>query len=95
MGVLRLTLDIPESQSLKEKRSVIRSLKDRIETRFRVAVAEVGDLDLRQRGELAIACVSNESGHAAGVLSRIAGFAESNAGDGVITFVVTEIIHVD
>ncbi len=93
VGVLRVMILVPESRSLKEKRAVMRSLKGRIESRFRVAVGEVGGLDDRQEGELGIACVSTTARHADEVLAHVADFAVENAGDGVITQMDTEIVH--
>jgi len=61
---------LPESRSLKDKRQVIKSLKDRIRRRFEVAVAEVDHNDLWQRSALGIATVSTASQHANEVLSK-------------------------
>ena len=93
VGVLRLIIDVPESRSLKDKRSVIRSLKDRIGAKFKVAVAEVGLLDNLRQGELGIVCVSNDGRQADEILARIADFAESNCGDGLLSWFGTEIIN--
>ena len=61
IGILRLLVEVPESHSLKEKRAVLRSLKRRIESRFKVAVGEVGNLEAWQSGELGIVCVTNDA----------------------------------
>lgn len=71
VGILRLTLLIRGSRSLKEKRRHIKGLKDRTIARFKVACAEVGRLDSPQHAELAIAAVSNDGRHVAEVLSKI------------------------
>jgi uncharacterized protein YlxP (DUF503 family) len=60
VGTLRVDFRIPGSDSLKAKRKVMRSLKDRIRGRFPVAVAEVGYQDLHARGLLGIAAVAEE-----------------------------------
>ena len=93
VGVLRLEVDVPESQSLKDKRSVVRSLRDRIAGRFSVSVGEVGHLESISRAELGIACVSTDSRQADAILAKIAGFAEENSGDGVVSHISTEIVH--
>ncbi len=62
-GLLHVELHIPTAQSLKQKRSVIKSLKDRLRTRFNVSVAEVDHLDKWQRATLAIALVSTDHSH--------------------------------
>jgi len=55
---LRIDLVIPGSASLKDKRHAVRSLRDRIRSRFNVSVAEVDHQDLWQRAALGIAVVS-------------------------------------
>ncbi len=71
VGILELSLLVRGSRSLKEKRRHIKSVKDRIITRFKVACAEVGRLDSPQHAELAVAMVSNDGRHATQVLSNI------------------------
>ncbi len=61
VGVLRVRLAIGEAGSLKEKRRVVKSVKDRLANRFNVSVAEVDALDSWQRADLGIAMVANES----------------------------------
>lgn len=61
VGLLTLDLHFPESKSLKDKRWVLRSIKDRIRNKFNVSVAEVGANDLWQRSVVGIACVANET----------------------------------
>lgn len=61
VGIVRIELHIPAATSLKEKRSVVRSLKDRIRQRAQASVAEVDYHDLWQRAALGVAVVSGES----------------------------------
>ncbi|MBI5195706.1 MAG: DUF503 domain-containing protein [Nitrospirae bacterium] len=61
VGVLTLELHLLEADSLKSKRFILKSLKDRIRNKFNVSVAEVGDNDLWQRTVIGIACVANET----------------------------------
>jgi len=77
IGVLRLTLYIPESGSLKGKRRVLRSLKDRLRSQFNVSVAEIGYQDLWQKAEIAIALVAGEREYADKVLQTILNKIES------------------
>ncbi len=58
IGLLVIELHFPEAQSLKAKRMVVKSIKDRLRARFNVAVAETGYLELWQRAELAAVSVS-------------------------------------
>ncbi len=60
VGVYQLELFIPESGSLKSKRFVLKSLKDKIRSKFNVSVAEVDENERWQRAVLGIAMVSNE-----------------------------------
>ena len=75
---LTLSLHVPASGSLKEKRHVIRSLKDRIRSRFNVSVAEVDHQDLWQRATLGVAVVSGDHHAARAVLEKVSRFAEND-----------------
>jgi uncharacterized protein YlxP (DUF503 family) len=63
IGLLTLEIYIPESHSLKDKRQVLRSLKDRLRGRFNVAVAELDHPDSLQRAQIGIVSISNNAGH--------------------------------
>ena len=63
IGVCTIEMHIPESGSLKTKRHSLKSLKDRIRTKFNVSVAEVDHNDLWQRASLAVAAVSNDKSY--------------------------------
>jgi len=67
VGLLRMELHLPASHSLKEKRSVVNHVKERVRTRFNAAIAEVDHQDLWQRAALGVAVVGGE-GH---VLDRV------------------------
>jgi uncharacterized protein len=71
VGVLRIELAIGESHSLKDKRRVLKSLKDRMTQTFRVSVAEVEDHDVWQRAVLGVALVANESRHVESCLDKM------------------------
>jgi uncharacterized protein len=92
VGVLRVTLHLPNSGSLKAKRQVIAGLLKRVRTEFGVAAAEVGEGDRWQLAELAFACVSNDGRHSDEVLSRVLTFVEARAGEAVIANVTTEVL---
>jgi len=64
-------LHLPACQSLKDKRAILKSLKDRLHNRFNVSVAETAHQDLWQRAELAASVVSNERRHAENVLREV------------------------
>ena len=71
VGVLTLELRLENSHSLKEKRHVVESLKDRLRHKFNVAVAEIEYQDLWQRAAVAAVTVSSDHAHAAGVLQSV------------------------
>jgi uncharacterized protein YlxP (DUF503 family) len=60
VGVLRVSLSIPEASSLKGKRQVLRKVIERVKARFDVAVAEVGENDLWQRAQVGVVAVGND-----------------------------------
>ncbi|MCP3061051.1 DUF503 domain-containing protein [Myxococcus sp. K38C18041901] len=76
VGVARLTLQIPESGSLKSKRQVLRRVMDRVKARFNVAMAEVEDQDLWQKATLALSVVGNERRHVDEQLEKVIHFIE-------------------
>lgn len=71
IGICRLELYLPLCGSLKQKRSVIKSLTTRVRNQFNVSVSELGDNDLWQKAEVGVAIISNDSKHANQVLSQV------------------------
>ena len=71
VGVLQLEVTIGDSMSLKDKRRVIRSIKDRIAAHHNVSIAEVGALDHHRRSILGVAMVANDSRYVEGALSKL------------------------
>ena len=78
IGALVLELEVVGAQSLKEKRSALKSLKDRLHVRFRVAVGETDHLDLWQRAELTVCAVSADRGQTEKVLQSVDQFVASD-----------------
>ena len=70
VGVYTVELFISESQSLKDKRQVLHSLKDRLREKFNLSVAEVDGQDLWQKAVVGMACVANESRYVQQVLEQ-------------------------
>jgi hypothetical protein len=71
VGVLTLELRLEDSHSLKDKRHVVQSLKERLRHKFNVAVAEIDYQDLWQRAAVAAVTVSPDHAHAAKVLQSV------------------------
>ena len=92
IGILRLTLHMPNSGSLKAKRQVVAGLLRRVRQQFQVAAAEVGERDRWQLAEVAIAAVSEDRQHVGEVLNKIVLFVERNAGEAVVSDVATEYL---
>jgi uncharacterized protein len=74
--VARLTLQIPESGSLKAKRQVLRRVTERVKARFNVAVAEVDDQDLWQKAVIGLSVVGNDRRHVDEQMEKIIHFVE-------------------
>ena len=77
IGVLQLELSIGDAMSLKDKRRVVKSLKDRIAYGHNVSIAEVGALDQHRRSILGIAMVANDRAYVEGALSKLVDFVRS------------------
>lgn len=80
IGVLTLEIHVEHSHSLKEKRHVLKSLKDRLRERFNVAVAEIDFLDSWQHSVVAAVTVSNDRVHAEQILRAVETHAASVLG---------------
>jgi len=76
VAVARLTLQIPESGSLKAKRQVLRRVTDRVKARFNVSVAEVDDNELWQRAVIGLSVVGNDRRHVNEQIDKIIHFVE-------------------
>ncbi len=77
VGIVRIELHVPAAGSLKDKRAVIRSLKERIRNRVQASVAEVDHHDLWQRAALGVALVSSENHHLTELLQSVRNIVES------------------
>ena len=80
VGVLQVELAFEGAQSLKDKRRVISSLKDRLFHRHRVSVAEVGALDNHQLAILGVTMASNSVPHCQSVLDHVLGRIREHRG---------------
>lgn len=91
VGLGTVELHLPGVGSLKEKRHILKGLKEKVKHRFDVAVAEVDHHDSWQRATLAVACVSHDSRHANEVVSKALDFVESLV-DGSVIDISVEIL---
>jgi uncharacterized protein len=79
IGIARVTLFLGGSHSLKEKRMVLRRLKDLVRGKFNAAIAEVGDNDLWQRASLGLTVVGNDRRFTESALDELLRFVRDHA----------------
>ena len=92
VAVCTLTLEIDHSNSLKEKRRVVKSVIARVRNQFNVSIAEVDSQDLWQSAVLGIACVSNDPARAHAVLEKIVQMVVNSRFDARIAHYEIEIL---
>ncbi len=90
VGVCRFSLVVSHSHSLKEKRSVVRKLRDRVRERFHVVLVEVGGQDTWQRADLAFSVLTGQRDAADGAVAGVLGFV-AHQGLGEIAAVKREV----
>lgn len=86
IGCLQVELLIPDSTSLKEKRMVLNSIKQRLRNKFNISIAEIDHQNLWQRATLGIAMVSNGNQHVSQALDKILGFIDDQDHSQVIDY---------
>jgi uncharacterized protein len=93
IGLVRVVLHLPSSNSLKFKRQIVSGLLRRLRQELKVSAAEVGELDRWQLAEIAVATVSGDSRQADRVLAAAIAFIEAHADGTQVTDVSTELLH--
>ena len=83
VGVLTLEIQLPYAHSLKEKRAVLRKMRDRFRARFNVAVAELDHQDVWQRATLGVVSISDSQTLLESVFRQVLAEAENILGDDV------------
>lgn len=78
IGACRIKLHIFESYSLKDKRKVIKSLLERLQSRYNISIAEIEDLDSWQTALIGFSCVSNETKHVQSVITNVIRFIDND-----------------
>lgn len=89
IGILKIRLVIPSACNLKEKRRVIKSLKDRIKHNFNVSIAETGALENCQYSKIGVAMVGNSKQYVKGALSTLVNFFQSTPAVRLIDYQLT------
>lgn len=90
IGALKVSLALHGNRSLKEKRRLVRSVKDKLKSRFNVSVAEVDDHDVHQRATLGVTVVAVDAAHADSQLQSVASLIGELAN---ISAIETELIR--
>jgi uncharacterized protein len=88
VGLLTLELHLSEAHSLKDKRQVLRSLKERLRANFNVAVAELDFEDTWQRSVVGVVTLSNEDRHVEEMLQKVLAEADRILGPLLISHAV-------
>lgn len=86
VGILKLILFIPGSNSLKEKRMALHSLKAKLRNNFNVAVTQIGDEDKWQKASLAVVGVERDRRNMDSNLSQVVNFVENFNRVNLITY---------
>lgn len=92
IGVGVITLHLPNAHSLKEKRSVIKSVTARLHHEFNISCSEVDHQDVWQSAELGLAVITNDSAHAHQVLENAVRWVENNRLDIIVMEHTIEMI---
>jgi hypothetical protein len=93
VGTCRVELHISGNHSLKGKRRVVKSIKDRVQARFNVSIAEVDYLDDWQRATLGIVCVSKDSRIVDETLTRVVNLIEGCGDARVLDYEIELVAH--
>lgn len=89
-----LDLHLPQAQSLKDKRRVVKSILARVQNEYSVSAAEVDNQDRYQVATLGLAYVSNDASHANSVISKAVAFVETGPWESWLSHYELEILHV-
>ena len=92
IGICTIELQIPESQSLKHKRGVIKSVVSRERREFNVSVAEVDHQDSWQLATIAVDCVSSDANYVHGLMERVVRFIDEQRLDAILLDYQTELL---
>ena len=85
IGALTLELRIEDAHSLKDKRHVVRGLKDRLRHRFNLSVAEIGSQDVWQHAVIAVVAVASDREYAEQLLDAVEKEAENFLGGALVS----------
>lgn len=90
VGLLTVRFRLP-ARTLKEKRSIVKSLLARVRGRYNATAAEIAELDSPDFTVIGVACLSNDASHVEAMLQEIARFVEAERLDAELLNIHTEI----
>jgi hypothetical protein len=93
VGSCKIELRIPDSDSLKAKRRVVKSIKDRVQARFNVGIAEVDRLDDWGRATLGVVSVSNDARLVDESLTKVVNWIEAHGEALVVDYEIDLVTH--
>lgn len=94
VAVLRLEIHVPGARSRKDRRQVVKSLKERLRGKFGIACNEVGDLDTWTRATLGVSAIGGSEREAAQFADEIVRYAQNDP-EGVLAHVDRDIFRYD
>ncbi len=77
VGTLKIEFRLHDNRSLKGKRKVVKSIVDKVKSRFNLSIAEIGSNDIWQKIELGISAVGNDRRHIDSSLNRVLSYIDS------------------
>jgi uncharacterized protein YlxP (DUF503 family) len=92
-GICKIKLHLPDSQSLKDKRRIVKSITGKLRNLYNISIAEVEDHDLWQIATLGISCTSNYSQHVDEMLTKVIDYIADNYPNTEIVDHEIEILH--
>jgi len=78
VGSLHIEMFLSESESLKDRRRVVKSIMDRLRNKYKVAVADLSEQPRWRYAEIGVSCVSNSEAHVRDILQNVLRFVEGN-----------------
>ena len=94
VGIARVDLEIPENDSLKGKRSVVKPIVLKVMNKFHIHAAEVDDLDSHDSAVIGLTLVGNDQRHVNSVLSKAVDWIEHHQFEANVVDIETEFMHV-
>lgn len=94
IGVLTLELSIPIEETIKERRNVIRSIKDMVRKKFNVSIADVTEgNEITNRARVAVVAVSGDTGHLQSVLANVQNLVETFYSEMILSAKTDFLLH--